>query len=125
MENVEEFIDRRIPSGNILSPLEMVAALSLIAANEPFTNVVKALTGMCDEGMGEYFNDRFFVTLQHTVRDLMGLGLDKEAGDLLKIGQIAARIHNRAQWVDKFSGQIDAGLSSRIRDYPFLTQRGW
>jgi hypothetical protein len=125
MGNVEDFLDRRFPSGDMLSAIEMVAVFSLLAANEPYTNVIQALTRLSEEGTGNRFDDKFFHSILNTSRDLKNLGLDKEAGDLLKIGESAAQIHHEARWESLFGEMIDIGLGSRIRDYPFMPQRGW
>lgn len=125
MQKVENFLERRIPSADLLSANEMVAVFSLIAANEPFTNVVQALTRISASDSENRFGDEFLITLKTCARDLMNMGLDKEAADLLKIGEIAAQIHNKHHWASEFKEMIDLRLSSRLRDYPFMPQRGW
>ena len=125
MEKVENFLDRRIPTGDSLSAIEMVAVLSLIAANEPFPNAVQALTRMSAGGTRDHFGDDFFRALKDCSRNLMHMGLDQEAADLIKIGEMAAQMHNQTHWASDFKEMVDHGLSSRIRDYPFMPQRGW
>lgn len=125
IEHVEEFLKRRIPSADLLAPDEMVAVFSLITANEPFPNVINALTRLSNENVENRFNDEFFYAMKHASRDLESLGLDKEASDLLKISEIAAQIHNEPRWANYFKQKIDERVSSRIRDLPFLHQRGW
>ncbi len=125
MEYVEDFLDRRFPSSNLPSPLEMVAVLSLIAVNESFPNVIRTLTFMSEDGIGKSFDDEFFFAIDQSSRDLDNLGMDKEAGDLLKIGEIAAQIHNETKWEHHFNKILDKRIRSRISDLPFLHQRGW
>lgn len=122
---VDNFLVREFPSVDLLSADEMVAVFSFIAANEPYTNAIQALTRMSEEGTGYRFDDEFFKRIKNTSWDLKNMGLDKEAGDLLKIGELAAQIHHEARWETLFREMIETGLSSRIRDYPFIPQRGW
>ena len=125
MEKVENFLDRRIPTGDSLSTNEIVAVLSLIAANEPFPNAIQALTRISASGTRNHFGDDFFRALKDCSRNLMHMGLDQEAADLIKIGEMAAQMHNQTHWASDFKEMVDHGLSSRIRDYPFMPQRGW
>ena len=125
MGKVDNFLERRFPSVDLLSADEMVAVFSLIAANEPYNNVIQALTRISEEGTGNRFDDEFFKILKYTSWDLKNMGLDKEAGDLLKIGEFAAQIYHEARWESLFGEMIETGLSSRIQDYPFMPQRGW
>jgi hypothetical protein len=125
MEKVSSFLDRRCPSRSLLSADEIVAIFSLIAANESFVNVIHAMKRISEENMGSCFDEQFFHAVENTSRDLMTLGLHKEAGDLIKIGEISANMCNNTEWANHFKEIIDIGLASRIRDYPFLPQRGW
>ena len=125
MECVENFLERRIPPSNLLSPVEIVAVLSLIAANGSFLNVISTLTILSEENIGNRFDDEFFFAINQASRDLDYLGMDKEAGDLPKIGDLASQIHSESKWANHFNQILDKRVRPQIRVLPFLHQRGW
>jgi hypothetical protein len=68
--------------------------------------------------------EAFSQVLMETSRAFYGQGWDREAGRLLKIGEISARIHQRKAIEAQFRREIDRRTVRRLREEPFLPQRG-
>ena len=114
----------RFPPGWDPSLIEMVAVLAVGTATLPFADVVKMLelflyTGWIDSNV-EPFSQR----LMETSRAFYGQGWDREAGRLLKVGEISARKGRRKSLEADFRRELDRRTVTRLRDHSFLPERG-
>ena len=104
--------------------IEMVAVLSVATTTSPFTDVVDILDQFVNAGWVGKNIEAFSRVLMETSRAFYGQGWDREAGRLLKIGEILARMHQRKSIEAKFHRELDRRTVNRLRDQPFLPQRG-
>ena len=114
----------RIPPGWHASIIEMVAVLAVATTTSSFTEVIRILDRFMDAGWTGKNIEAFSQVLMETSRAFYGQGWDREAGRLLKIGEISARRHRRKAIEAQFRRELDRRTVSRLRDQPFLPQRG-
>ena len=125
VELVEETSRGRLASLADMSADEMVSLLALSAARKPFAEVIQAMMHQYQDAWSGEFDAKFFHALQRMSDNFFRCGIDQTAGDLLKIGEIAAKAYNFPEWGKCFRAQIDRRATDRIRDLPFYKQRGW
>ncbi|MDL1943614.1 hypothetical protein FBQ99_14870 [Chloroflexi bacterium CFX2] len=106
------------------TPEEQVAVIAILCINQPFSEVVQRVSSHTLEGSTGNLGSQFFAVLEETVTDLEREGLDQTAADLLKVGEVLAEMHGLRELVARYREQRLKKVESRIRDLPFLKQRG-
>ncbi len=104
--------------------IEMVAVLSIGSSTLPFTETIELLNRFINAGWIGKNLEAFSQTLMETSKAFYGQGWDREAGRLLKLGEISANWHQRKAIEAKFRREIDRRTVSRLREQPYLPQRG-
>ena len=120
---VQKIYDERLPLPENITPKETAATLLLMSADMPFDAVIQKIYQQ-DE-WAQVINSNLFTALENTSLELQQSGYDKEARDMLRIGELAAHMKNFQDWEQLFRGKINRQLQARIADMPFLKQRGW
>jgi hypothetical protein len=104
---------------------EFVAILAIWSTQRPITDVIQSLTRTSQAGWFPSIRMEFYEVMVETTKELDLRGFNRTASDLLKLGEIAADMHQDHQWRELFQQQIDRRVGKRIRDLPYLKQRGW
>ena len=112
------------PPGWEPSLIEMVSVLSVGTSVLTFAEVLAILERFSTFGWIESNLDGFLRLLMETSRAFYGQGWDREAGRLLKVGEICARRHRRKGLEAIFHREIDRRTVSRLREQSFMPQRG-
>ena len=124
-DEIDRLLERSFrPTDCTKSPLELVAASSLLAARKPIHKVIESIKFYSLECETPALGADYFVQLEETIREFELAGLRSHARDLRKLGKVVATMLSAKDWKDKWSHDIDRRLSSAIRDEPFLPQKG-
>jgi hypothetical protein len=108
-----------------LSEQELIATICLLLSHRPFHQAINQLLLWSEEGWNTKFDSDFFQLLERTSLELNLKGMHHIARDLLKIGEILAKTRRDRELAALFQDQIEHNNAARIRDLPYLKQRGW
>lgn len=90
-----------------LSPLEMVAVLTLICLKETVSESHAAAQRFSTMGWEYKFNDEFFDRLDATARAFLAKRWHRDAIDLFRLGQRLAQSNANSHWEQKFAESIE------------------
>ena len=106
------------------SPVELVAACSLMIAKKPIHEVLKSIELYSIECDAAGFDEAFFQELHSTLRDFELTGLRSHARKLRKVAQAMANMSGAKNWQEHWSREGRRKLESAIKDEPFYPQQG-
>ena len=106
-----------------LSPIEMVAVLTLINLKETISDSHAVAQRFSTIGWEGKFNDEFFDRLDSTARAFSAKRWNREAIDLFRLGQMIAQSSTNSHWAREFAGsverlqyrQVQSGLPTKMR----------
>ena len=104
---------------------EMIAELVMLASAQPIDQTLRRLERFSLEGWSDCFDDEFFNRLEAESHHLRRVGFFRDARNLIKVGTVAARMHNQNEWADRLNKNTSRELGKQIADQPFLKQSGW
>jgi len=113
-----------IPFGSENSPIELVAACSLLAAKKPLHEVIDSIERYSTDSVAPGFDGAFFQELQSTLKELELAGLRSHTHKLRKVGQAIASMQGAEGWQEHWSRERYQKLTSAIKDEPFYPQQG-
>lgn len=122
---VQKMLAQGSPEISRASGQEMIALMVIWMAQQPVDDVILTLDRLCNSAWSDKFNDEFFALLERNAYDLHRDGLDQDAANLLKIGELAARMTNAPSWASHFQELITQNTWAHIRDLPYWKQRPW
>ena len=125
VELVEQTYLQPVPTMQRLTAQEMAAVFALLCCESPVNDVLEIVERFSTDGWAEEFNETFFAAVESCSLDLKRSGFLEVSRDLIKIGEVTARMHTNPDWADRFHNMIEKGLSQQIRDQPFRKQPGW
>ncbi|OGO21016.1 MAG: hypothetical protein A2Z14_12690 [Chloroflexi bacterium RBG_16_48_8] len=122
---VERLTERDVlPQECSSSPVELVAACSLLTARKPIHEVLKSVACFSPECDAPGFDDDFFQQLQATLRDFEIAGLRSYSRKPRKVGLAIVGMHHAKDWQEHWSRETKRKPESAIRDKPFYPQPG-
>jgi hypothetical protein len=89
-----------------LSPLELVAAFSLLLARNPLADLIHQLDRLEGGGWEEALSPEFFEGLLKTAQAFALKDLRVEAAGLLRLGRALAERQRDRSWMDRFEAGI-------------------
>jgi hypothetical protein len=106
-----------------LSPIEMVAVLTLIYLNATVSDSHAAAQRFAASGRKNKFNDEFFDRLDFTARAFSAKRWNREGIDLFRLGQMIAQSNNNLHWARELAAsvqrlqyrQIQGGLPTKMK----------
>lgn len=104
---------------------EKVAVIALWCVRHPIDEVIQRVYNHgLERSLGE-MDGQFFEELEGKIDGLEREGLHRLAADLLKVAEVLAEMYLGRERAARYRERIGEKLADRIRDLPFLKQRGW